>query len=85
MESKQKEVWFWMYCKHCKDSETDQELEPCAECLGEGYNWDSHKPINYRWDGVGDGPIYDSTDERMIWHDKEEEDESRSEDSTNDE
>lgn len=75
MESKQKEVWFWMYCKHCKhyainnDNEHDIYAEPCDSCLGDSYNWDSHKPTKYEWDGKGKEPIYDSTEERKIWHD----------------
>lgn len=64
MESKKKEVWFWMYCKHCKFKDTKDFEEPCTECLGYPSNEDSHKPVNYLWDGKGEEPLYDSTDER---------------------
>lgn len=69
MESKEKEAWFWMYCKHCKFKDTKDFEEPCTECLGCPSNEDSHKPVNYLWDGIGEEPKYDSTDERKIWHD----------------
>lgn len=69
MESKEKEVWFWMYCKHCKHDPVPDENEPCNECLYNPSNEDSHKPVNYIWDGKGEEPICDSTDERKIWHD----------------
>ena len=65
MENNQKEAWFWMYCKHCKYSKTPESEDPCDECLVEGANENSHKPINYIWDGVGEEePVYDSTEER---------------------
>ena len=64
MESKQKEAWFWMYCKHCKNSCIKDDEDPCDECLGQPYNEDSHKPVNYIWDGKGEEPIYNGTDER---------------------
>lgn len=64
MENNQKEVWYWMYCKHCKYANTPESEDPCNECLTEGSNENSHKPINYIWNGVGEEPRYDSTDER---------------------
>lgn len=64
MENKQKEVWFWMYCKHCKYAKIMADEDPCEECLVEGANENSHKPINYIWNGVGEEPVYDSTEER---------------------
>ena len=69
MESKRKEAWFWMYCKHCKNSGIKDDEDPCDECLGQPYNEDSHKPVNYIWDEKGEEPLYNSTDERKIWHD----------------
>ena len=64
MENNQKEAWFWMYCKHCKYAKTPESEDPCDECLVEGANENSHKPVNYIWDGVGEEPVYDSTEER---------------------
>ena len=64
MESKEKEVWFWMYCKHCKSAKTPEDQDPCDECLNHPGNEDSHKPVNYIWDGVGEEPLYNSTEER---------------------
>lgn len=64
MENRQKEAWFWMYCKHCKYAKTPESEDPCDECLVEGANENSHKPVNYIWDGIGKEPIYDSTEER---------------------
>ena len=64
METKQKEVWFNLYCKSCKDAKTHEFDDPCNECLGYPANEDSHKPVNYRWNGEGEEPKFDSTDER---------------------
>ena len=69
MESKDKEVWFWMYCKHCVNANKSEEYPACNECLNNPSNEDSHKPVNYIWNHVGEEPKYDSTDERKIWHD----------------
>ena len=72
MESKQKEAWFWMYCKHCIDNKTPEVEDPCDFCLNHPSNEDSHKPVCYKWDGKGQEPKYDSTEEREVWHDNEE-------------
>lgn len=64
MESKKKEAWFWMYCKHCALKNKTEEHPVCDECLNSPYNEDSHKPVNYIWDGIGEEPKYDSTEER---------------------
>ena len=69
MESKQKEAWFWMYCKHCALKNKSEEHPTCNDCLNQPYNEDSHKPVNYIWDGIGQEPLCDSTEERKIWHD----------------
>lgn len=47
MENKQKEVYFWEYCKTCKYSATPEDEDPCDECLGHGSNENSHKPVNW--------------------------------------
>ncbi len=69
MESKEKEAWFWMYCKHCEFNNEKDFEGVCDECLNSPSNEDSHKPVNYIWNNVGKEPKYDSTDERKIWHD----------------
>ena len=43
-----KEVNFRLYCPMCKYYDLKETEEPCNECLAQGYNWDSHKPINYK-------------------------------------
>ena len=69
MESKQKEAWFWMYCKHCKYHNTKEDEEPCTNCLSDPYGMDTHKPSCYIWNQIGEEPRYDSTEERKVWHD----------------
>lgn len=64
MENKQKEAWFWMYCGRCALKNKSEEHPVCNECLGEPFNENSHKPVNYIWDGLGEEPVYDSTEER---------------------
>ena len=49
MENKQKEVFFWEYCKTCKHYSTPETDDPCNECLGEPANENSHKPVY--WEG----------------------------------
>ena len=43
-----KEVNFRLYCPMCKNYDLKETEEPCNECLAQGFNWDSHKPINYK-------------------------------------
>ena len=38
MESKDKEVWFWMYCKHCVNANKSEEYPACNECLNNPSN-----------------------------------------------
>lgn len=47
MEYDYKEVYFHEYCEKCKYKDIDDVKDPCNECLGEGSNLHSHKPINY--------------------------------------
>lgn len=42
-----KEVYFGQYCKTCKHQMTDEDLEPCHECLNNPVNVYSHKPVKY--------------------------------------
>lgn len=42
-----KEVYFQDYCKKCKNEKLEETEEPCATCLGEPLNWNSHKPVKY--------------------------------------
>ena len=48
MNEIQMEVDFEKYCKQCKDYKTDETKDPCNECLGQGYNYNSSKPINFK-------------------------------------
>ena len=64
METKEKEVWFNLYCKHCALKNKSEEHPTCADCLSQPANENSHKPVNYIWDGEGEEPKFDSTDER---------------------
>lgn len=47
MEYTEKEVFFNEYCKKCKHKDTPQEALPCAECLDEPFNSNSHKPLYF--------------------------------------
>lgn len=42
-----KEVNFRVYCPKCAHYEDRAEDEPCNECLTQGFNYGSHKPIKY--------------------------------------
>ena len=43
-----KEVLFYNYCKNCKECDTKETDDPCNECLNQGWNTDSHKPIMFK-------------------------------------
>lgn len=43
-----KEVYFDEYCHRCQHEEKKESEDPCYDCLGQGYNVDSHKPINFK-------------------------------------
>lgn len=45
--NKEKEVYFYKYCKTCTNRKLKENEEPCESCLAEGKNMDSHKPVNY--------------------------------------
>ena len=42
-----KEVYFHEYCKKCKYEKHKETDEPCAECLCEAVNWNTHRPVKY--------------------------------------
>ena len=42
-----KEVYFEQYCKKCKNEKLTEFEEPCAECLSNPTNLNSHKPVNF--------------------------------------
>ena len=42
-----KEVYFHKYCRTCKYFRTEEDKDPCNECLNEPVNEYSHKPVNY--------------------------------------
>ena len=43
-----KEVNFRLYCPKCTFYNLKAEEEPCNECLTQGFNYGSHKPICYK-------------------------------------
>lgn len=45
-----KEVRFDEYCKLCKNYEKSESEDPCWDCLNQGWNDDSHKPIRFEED-----------------------------------
>ena len=47
MENLFKEVKFNDYCNKCKDKDTKEYEHPCNECLENGMNLHTSKPINY--------------------------------------
>ena len=47
IENKLKEVRFDQYCKSCKHYKTEETDDPCNECLDNGGNENSHKPVNW--------------------------------------
>lgn len=43
-----KEVDFRVYCPKCQHYALKETEEPCNECLSQGFNYGSKKPINYK-------------------------------------
>ena len=43
-----KEVDFRVYCPKCQHYPLKETEEPCNECLEQGFNYGSKKPINYK-------------------------------------
>lgn len=47
MEIRDKEVLYGQYCKACKYFNLKENKDPCKECLTQGWNESSHKPIKF--------------------------------------
>lgn len=43
-----KEVRFDEYCKLCEHYKKSEAEDPCWDCLNQGWNEDSHKPIMFK-------------------------------------
>ena len=43
-----KEVYFFKYCHLCEHEKLDDKDKPCDDCLAQGWNEDSHKPICFK-------------------------------------
>lgn len=50
-----KEVRFDLYCKDCVHLSKREGEDPCNDCLGQGWNEDSHKPIHFKERVTTDG------------------------------
>ena len=46
-EYRTKEVDFHKYCPTCKHYNKEESEDPCWDCLDQGWNEDSHKPIKW--------------------------------------
>ena len=42
------EVDFDTYCSKCEYEKLNEVKDPCNECLGQGYNYNSSKPIKFK-------------------------------------
>lgn len=51
MDDEYKEVDFFQYCPTCKHKDINEVEDPCNECMDEGWNVESHKPV--RWEENG--------------------------------
>lgn len=47
-EKRTKEVLYINWCPKCEYYTKSEILDPCNECLTQGWNIDSHKPINFK-------------------------------------
>ena len=43
-----REVRFDEWCPKCKNADTPETDDPCNGCLQQGWNIDSHQPVNFR-------------------------------------
>lgn len=43
-----KEVRFDQYCPKCEHWEKSEAEDPCYDCLNQGWNYESHKPIMFK-------------------------------------
>ena len=48
MENDKKEVYFDEWCPQCKYHDTPEVEDPCNQCLAEGSNNNSHKPLYFK-------------------------------------
>lgn len=48
MEDIYKEVDFAKHCKTCEYSELEEKFDPCNDCLTEGMNLNSEKPVYWK-------------------------------------
>ena len=44
---KTKEVYYDKWCNKCINKNVEEIKDPCNECLTQGWNEFSHKPINF--------------------------------------
>lgn len=42
-----KEVRFDIYCPICQHGKKREDEDPCYDCLENGFNYDSHKPVKF--------------------------------------
>lgn len=42
-----KEVRFDIYCEKCVNCEKSEAEDPCWDCLNQGWNEDTHRPIHF--------------------------------------
>lgn len=54
-EEEVKEVFFDRWCPSCKHIDKSESEDPCWDCLEQGWNINSHRPIF--WDGDLDAAI----------------------------
>lgn len=43
----EKEVYYNLYCKSCKNEKVAEDVEPCHDCLNEPARVDTHKPLKW--------------------------------------
>lgn len=48
MENVYREANFYKYCRTCKYKDLDEKFDPCNDCLAEGVNVDSEKPVYWK-------------------------------------
>lgn len=42
-----KEVYYHEYCSKCQHRKVDEHEMPCAECMNEPLNWNTHRPMRF--------------------------------------
>ena len=43
----EKEVYFDVYCRQCKNNAKEENMDPCWDCLDRPTNTYSHKPVYF--------------------------------------